>query len=95
MKIYEIGGNGYWTGNVSSVEDGAGSPAGWTRTAVPSLKKNEFAFWVGSWTIVKEPPAVTQGINIITQPTEVAQYVRVEDLPAILEQYFLDRSKVN
>ena len=95
MKIYEIGIDGYWTGLISEILDGSSSPSGWTRTPVPKLKSNQFALWTGEWTITSQEPAelVSPVNNRIFRYD--SRYVKIDDLPAIIEEYLLNRNKVN
>jgi hypothetical protein len=65
MNIYEIGINNYWTGGISSVEHGAGTLVGWTRTTVPALGQNKFALWMGEWIVTSQAP--TEVPTIVSQ----------------------------
>lgn len=59
MNTYEIGNDGYWTGQSYSVDGNAGIQKGWTRSEVPLLSSNEYAFWIGKWVVVTQEPPVT------------------------------------
>ena len=61
MNIYEIGYNGYWTGNTRVISDNQGAPAGWTRSPVPTLADGQYALWSNTWVITTIAP------NIINQ----------------------------
>jgi hypothetical protein len=55
-KIYEIGGNGYWTGAAREIGDREGMPRGWTRSPLPALASGEYAAWGGGdWVVVNHP----------------------------------------
>ena len=52
ITIYEIGSDGLWTGNTTQIGEHAGAPAGWTRTAPPTLGEGEVAAWTGEdWAV--------------------------------------------
>lgn len=67
MNIYEIGSNGYWTGQTKSLVDIKGIPRGWTRSPVPVLSAGTAAFWTGEWNIVGIPSQSSDYLD--TTPT--------------------------
>tara|TARA_R110000822_G_scaffold18258_3_gene60498 strand:+ start:1207 stop:1614 length:408 start_codon:yes stop_codon:yes gene_type:complete len=58
MNIYQIGAEGYWTGQSRSIEQNGGAPLGWTRSLVPSLLVGEYAKWINEWTVTTVAPPV-------------------------------------
>lgn len=58
MNIYEIGEDGYWTGQTRSIDQSGKAPSGWTRSSVPALSAGEYARWLNSWSITNIAPPV-------------------------------------
>lgn len=56
VTLYEIGPQGYWTGQTQDIPARGGAPRGWTRAAPPALGEGEFAVWLGrSWAVTPTP----------------------------------------
>ncbi len=77
IAIYQIGGDGVWTGASRSIEPAQGIATGWTTTAPPDLVDDNAALWSGgSWQIV--PKAQIEAMMLERRRAELLAAVNVE-----------------